>query len=83
MSEVVVYPAQVVKEALLHKARSVVLAHNHPGNSLRPTASDLSLTKALVDALKMVSVRVLDHIVIAGDQYVSFVERGYLKQAED
>jgi len=83
LSEVVVYPAQVVKEALLHKSRSVVLAHNHPGNSLRPTSSDLSLTKTLVDALRMVSIRVLDHIVIAGDQYVSFVERGYMKQAED
>ncbi len=73
-----VYPREVVKAALHHNAASVMLAHNHPSGSAQPSESDLLLTRALVQALALVDVRVLDHFVIAGAQVHSFAEHGQL-----
>ncbi len=83
LGEVVVYPSLVVKSALRHKARSVVLTHNHPGGTLRPTASDIDLTKGIIKALDTIMVPVLDHIIIAGDSYMSFLERGLLQSGKE
>ena len=81
-SEVIVYPALVVTAALKNRCRSVVLAHNHPGNSTKVTSSDIELTRTLIHALSGVGVTVIDHIIIAGEQYVSFAENGYIRQAQ-
>lgn len=78
INEVVVYPRIVVETALRHKAKSVVLAHNHPGGSLKPTAADMDLTWCLVDAMKHINIPVVDHIIVAGGRYISFVEKGLL-----
>ncbi|MES2742235.1 MAG: DNA repair protein RadC [Pseudomonadota bacterium] len=73
-----VYPREVVKEALCHNAASVMLAHNHPSGTPEPSESDLLLTRALVQALSLVDVRILDHFVVAGSQVHSFAEHGQL-----
>ena len=73
-----VYPREVVKAALLRNAASVMLAHNHPSGTPEPSDADLLLTRALVQALALVDVRVLDHFVVAGSHVHSFAEHGQL-----
>ena len=73
-----VYPREVVKEALAQNAASVMLAHNHPSGTPEPSESDLVLTRALMQALALVDVRILDHFVVAGRQVHSFAEHGQL-----
>jgi DNA repair protein RadC len=71
-----VHPREVVKEVLKHNAAAVILAHNHPSGVAEPSQADELITQRLRDALALVDVRVLDHLVVAGDQVVSFAERG-------
>ena len=73
-----VYPREVVKEALARNAASVMLAHNHPSGTPEPSESDLLLTRALMQALALIDVRILDHFVVAGHQVHSFAEHGQL-----
>lgn len=73
-----VHPREVVKTALAHNAAAVILAHNHPSGNAEPSQADEMLTERVRDALALIDVRVLDHMVIAQDQVVSFVERGLL-----
>ncbi|WP_346825113.1 DNA repair protein RadC (plasmid) [Ralstonia solanacearum] len=73
-----VYPREMVKEALRHNAAAVLLAHNHPSGSPEPSVCDKAVTQRLKDALALVGVRVLDHIIVAGTSTMSFVERGLL-----
>jgi DNA repair protein RadC len=73
-----VYPREVVKAALAHNAAGVMLAHNHPSGSPEPSESDLLLTRALMQALALVDVRVLDHFIVAGSQVHSFAEHGQI-----
>lgn len=73
-----VYPREIVKAALRHNAASVILAHNHPSGVAEPSSADLHITRALLQALALVDVRVIDHFVIAGGQIHSFAEHGQL-----
>jgi DNA repair protein RadC len=73
-----VYPREVVVAALARNAASVILAHNHPSGTPEPRASDLLLTRALVQALALVDIRILDHFVVAGHRVHSFAEHGQL-----
>lgn len=72
-----VYPREVVKKALQHNAAALIFAHNHPSGVAEPSQADELITRRLIDALKLVDVRVLDHFVV-GDEVVSFAERGLL-----
>lgn len=73
-----VHPREVVKAALAHNAASVILAHNHPSGALLPSQADLHLTATLKQALALVDVRVLDHLIIAGNGIYSFAENAQL-----
>ena len=73
-----VYPREIVKAALAHNAASLILAHNHPSGEAEPSAADLHLTDNLRQALGLVDIKVLDHIVVAGRQTYSFAEHGQL-----
>jgi DNA repair protein RadC len=73
-----VYPREVVKAALDCNAASVMLAHNHPSGTPDPSESDLVLTRALMQALALVDIRILDHFVVAGHRVHSFAEHGQL-----
>ncbi|NOQ87711.1 MAG: DNA repair protein RadC [Gammaproteobacteria bacterium] len=72
-----VYPREVVKAALKHNAAAVIFAHNHPSGVAEPSHADEQITKRLKDALALIDVRVLDHLVV-GDEVISFAERGLL-----
>jgi DNA repair protein RadC len=73
-----VYPREVVKEALRLNAAAVIISHNHPSGHPEPSAADKTLTKRLRDALSLVDVRMLDHIVVGGKETTSFAELGLL-----
>ncbi|HEJ4140367.1 TPA: DNA repair protein RadC [Pseudomonas aeruginosa] len=73
-----VYPREVVKAALRLNAGAVVLSHNHPSGNPEPSQADKALTQRLKDALALVEVRTLDHIIVAGSDTVSFAERGLI-----
>ena len=78
LSRTRVYPREVVKRALAHNASAVILAHNHPSGFADPSTADARLTDNLKQALELIDVKTLDHIVIAGVNTVSFAERGWL-----
>ncbi|MFN9473953.1 RadC family protein [Acidovorax sp.] len=78
VSQASVYPREVVKEALRHNAAAMILVHNHPSGVADPSRADEHLTQNLKAALQLVDVRVLDHLVVAGVETVSFAERGLL-----
>ncbi len=73
-----VYPREVVRQALTINAAAVILAHNHPSGVAEPSSADYQLTSRLREALGLVDIRVLDHIVIGDGQTVSLAERGEL-----
>lgn len=73
-----VYPREVVKNALRHNAMAVIFAHNHPSGVAEPSRADELLTARLKEALALVDIRVLDHVVIGDGEAVSFSERGLL-----
>lgn len=78
INEVPVYTRQVVELALRHKAHSVILAHNHPGGSLTPSQEDINITRAIESALATISIAVNDHIIVAGDSFISLKELNYI-----
>lgn len=78
LSQASVYPREIVKAALKHNAAGVVLAHNHPSGHAEPSQQDIQLTAAIKQALATVDVQVIDHIVVAKQAALSFVERGLL-----
>lgn len=73
-----VYPREVVRRALRHNAAAVILVHNHPSGVAEPSRADETLTARLKEALALVEVRVLDHLVVGDGEMVSFSERGLL-----
>lgn len=73
-----VYPRVVVKAALACNAAAVILAHNHPSNDCEPSTADRAITKRLADALGLLDIRVLDHIVVTKSDWVSLAERGWV-----
>jgi DNA repair protein RadC len=68
----------IVEAALRHKANTLIVAHNHPGGSLRPSKGDLEVTKMIKEATEAIAIRVVDHIIVAGDQFFSFADNGLL-----
>jgi DNA repair protein RadC len=72
-----VYPREVVRAALRINASAAILAHNHPSGVAEPSAADRAITNELRDALRLIGVRILDHIVV-GDECVSMAGRGLM-----
>ncbi len=71
----VVHPREIFKVAVENNAASIILIHNHPSGNPQPSNEDISITKKLVEAGKMMDIPVFDHIIIAGNTYTSFVEK--------
>jgi DNA repair protein RadC len=78
VKDALVHPRHVVEETLRHRASSVILAHNHPSGGTRPSAHDHKLTRTLVQALGGINIQVVDHIIVAGEQFYSFQKEGTL-----
>ena len=73
-----VHPREVVKRALSLNAAAMILAHNHPSGVAEPSQADRDLTRRLQQALELVEVRVLDHIVVGDGEPIGFAERGWI-----
>ena len=78
LSSSLVHPREVFKGAILANASSVVFLHNHPSGDPQPSSEDKSVTGLLVKAGDILNIRVLDHIIIAGKTYLSFIEQGLI-----
>ena len=74
----VVDPAVILKEALLLNATGVILSHNHPSTSIKPSRADNNITHTLVSASAALQIRFCDHIIIGGNDYYSYAEEGTL-----
>ncbi len=72
------HPREVFREAILENAASIILLHNHPSGNLEPSQEDIHITKQLVESGKIIGIPVHDHLIIAGNGFTSFVERGLL-----
>lgn len=77
-SGTVVDPKKIFKLALEQNAASIVLCHNHPSGSLKPSDADIKLTKKLKEAGQMLDMPVLDHLIIGDEKYFSFADEGIL-----
>ena len=73
-----VHPREVVRRVLEHNAAAVIVAHNHPSGVAEPSEADRAITHRLKEAMGLVDVRLLDHVVIGDGEVVSFAERGWL-----
>jgi DNA repair protein RadC len=78
VDQAVVYPRKILEFALIHKASSVIVVHNHPGGLLRPSRSDMDLTERLKSSLKEIGVKIHDHFIVTRDGHYSFFENGLL-----
>ena len=73
-----VHPREVLRQVLKHNAAAVIFAHNHPSGVTEPSRADIKLTRRLADALALIDVRVLDHVIVGEDDGVSLAERGLI-----
>jgi len=78
LNQASVYPREIIKEALKLNAGAVILSHNHPSGHPEPSSADRSLTTHLKAALALVDVRLIDHVIVAGETNYSFAEAGIL-----
>jgi len=78
LTHTTVHPREVVKRALALGAAAAILAHNHPSGVAEPSKADELMTQRLSQALALVDVRVVDHLVVGADEVVSFAERGLI-----
>ncbi len=78
IARVAVYPREIVRRAISLNAASVIVAHNHPSGDITPSPSDKRLTRMLRDALALIDVRLLDHLVVASNEVFSFARQGLL-----
>lgn len=83
INEAQIYPRTIVKTALKHNSASVILCHNHPAGLLAASQSDIAATKSIISALEPIHIDVIDHIIVAGEAYLSFSEKRLLSMAYD
>ncbi|HKI77616.1 MAG TPA: DNA repair protein RadC [Ignavibacteriaceae bacterium] len=74
----VVHPREVFKVAIENSSASIILLHNHPSGNPEPSNEDISITKKIVEAGKMLNIPVFDHLVIAGENFTSFVKKNLI-----
>lgn len=78
INSITVHPREVVKAGLKHNAAAAILSHNHPSGEAEPSHADRLITERLKQALELVDIRLLDHLVVGGMETISFAERGWL-----
>jgi DNA repair protein RadC len=80
ITEVQLYVRKVIEVAMLAKAHSIILTHNHPNGSTIPSNDDIRTTLRIIDALKTVDIKLVDHIIVADNQCISMREKGFLNR---
>ncbi len=78
VNQAVVYPRQVLENALKKKASAIILTHNHPSGHVRPSEADIRLTKTIQETAKLLDILVHDHIIVGENRFFSFREEGLL-----
>ncbi|MEI9629407.1 RadC family protein [Phytobacter diazotrophicus] len=78
INSITVHPREVVKSGLKNNAAAAVLAHNHPSGEAEPSKADRQITERLKQALELVDIRLLDHLVVGGMDIISFADRGWM-----
>jgi DNA repair protein RadC len=78
INEAAIYPRVVVQKALEHNAAAVIVAHNHPSGDCKPSFADQEITRRLKDALSLIDIRLIDHMVVTLQNTFSFAEHGLL-----
>jgi DNA repair protein RadC len=78
LNETVAQPREVFRAAVIGAAWGVVLMHNHPSDDPTPSSADIATTRRLSESGEILQIRVLDHVIIAGNQHISFREAGLL-----
>ncbi|HYG43417.1 MAG TPA: DNA repair protein RadC [Bordetella sp.] len=78
LAQASVYPREVVREALRHHAAALILAHNHPSGTAQPSQADRDFSRRMKQALALVDIRLVDHLIVAGSTVVSMAELGLL-----
>ena len=73
-----VRPAEVLRPAVMEAVPSIIISHNHPSGDPSPSPEDVSITRELAQASKLLGVELLDHVVIGGEKFVSLKERGLM-----
>ena len=77
-----IYPREIIKGALQHKAASLIFAHNHPSGDPEPSDQDKEITEDLVFACNTMQIKVLDHLIIGENSYFSFADKGLIEEYE-
>jgi DNA repair protein RadC len=78
VTESVAFPRRIAEEALKNHSVSVVLVHNHPGGFCKPSENDLRTTREISHSLVLIGVSLLEHIIIADEDYFSFAQSGLI-----
>lgn len=73
-----IYPREIYKDVIKYNAKAIIIAHNHPSENLKPSRSDLDVTKELAEGLKNFDALLLEHIIITKTSYFSFLEEGLI-----
>ncbi|SIN69760.1 RadC family protein [Halodesulfovibrio marinisediminis] len=73
-----IYPRELMEQALQRKASSLVIVHNHPGGNLTPSSPDIEITRHIVQAGRILGIRLLDHLIITADTYYSLKDEGHI-----
>ncbi len=78
LSSTVVDIRMILKNAILFNSPQIIIAHNHPAGTIKPSEQDLRITKRLKESAELMDIRLLDHIIIAGNKFLSMANDGYL-----
>ncbi len=73
-----VHPREVFKVAIDNLAASLILVHNHPSGNPQPSSEDIKVTKKLIEAGNIFEIKIIDHLIVAGNNFTSFVEKGII-----
>jgi DNA repair protein RadC len=74
VDKAIIYPREIIKAALTHKAAGMILSHNHPSGDPEPSREDKHLTRSVIEAARTVDLKVIDHIIVGKNGYFSFQE---------
>ena len=83
VNSALITPREIYKEALRYHAVSVILIHNHPSGNPYPSQEDILITEKISKAGELIGIRLVDHIIIGDQRYISFMEQGFMEQYQD
>ena len=77
LSESLVHPRELFKEAVNHSSSSIILVHNHPSGAPSPSREDIMMTRRIIEGGRLLDIQILDHVIIGDNTYISLREQGY------